>query len=222
MAKDENVAESAADKARNLNEFFIFVVLLHKYNHISTFISKFVQRNRHIIKNIIMKTIKTLIIALAASLFCAGANAATLNLQNGIAAGKALYDLYGQYKATGKLDLSNTTNINNVVSLVNNIKGLTTKSTSENTSESFLSGLISGSKELINSSNSDSILSKLGSIANLDVSSLATQAASSAATSAVNKLLGKVTGKSSSTSTDNTAASTATSVLTSLFSSLKK
>jgi len=169
-----------------------------------------------------MNSIKTIIIALAASLFCIGANAASLNLQNGIAAGKALYDLYGQFKATGKLDMSNTTNINNVITLVNNIKGLTTKSTSENTSESFLSGLISGSKELVNNSNSDSILGKLGSIANLDVSSLATQAASSAATSAANKLIGKVTGQSSTSSTSSSAASTATSVLTSLFSYFKK
>lgn len=169
-----------------------------------------------------MKIIKSLIIALAGSLLCFGANAATLNLQNGIAAGTALKALYGQYKTDGKLDMTNTTNISNIVTLVSNIKGLTSESSTDNTAKTFLSGLISGSNELVNSSNSNSVLSTLGSIANLDVESLAKSAASSAATSATNKLLSRLSEKAPATLTGTgTAASTATNALTTLFSSLK-
>lgn len=165
-----------------------------------------------------MKTIKSLIIA-AAALFIAGnVSAATLNATNGLAAGKALLALYTQYKADGKMDLSNTTNINNIVSLVSNIQGLTGKSTSANTSTDFLSSLISGSKNLVTEANSNSVLSALGSIANLDTSAIAKSVATSAATSA----LGKLVGGSKTTTDSSSAASTAASVLTNLFSSLKK
>lgn len=152
-----------------------------------------------------------------------------LNLQNGITAGKALVALYKQYKSDGKLDFSNTTNLTNLVSLVSNIKGLTNKSTTSSTPADFLSGLISGSNNLVNNSNANSVLGALGSIANLDTNSLAqsaTTAAANAATKAAGSAISKLFGGSGSTSSGttsstNTATSTATSVLTKLFSSLK-
>lgn len=172
-----------------------------------------------------MRTVKAIIVALAALFICTGASAAKLNLQNGLSAGKALYSLYTQYKADGKkLDLSNQSNITNLISLVTNIKGLTAESTTSNTAASFLSGLISGSSNLVTKSNSNSVLSALGSIANLDVSSLAANAASSAASSAVSSLLKKASGStttSTSNTNSNTVASTASTVLSSLFSKLK-
>jgi len=169
-----------------------------------------------------MKAIKCLVIALCAILVSFNADA-KLNATNGLAAGKSLLALYSQYKADGKLDLSNTNNISNIVSLVTNIKGLTSESTTQNTSASFLSSLITGSNNLVTTSNSNSVLSALGSIANLDTNSIASSVATSAATSAAKSALSGLLGKASSTATNTTseAASTAGSVLSALFSSLK-
>jgi len=167
-----------------------------------------------------MKTLKYFLVAVMA-LTISGRAHAQLSAANGLAAGQSLLALYSQYKADGKLDLANTANITNIINLITNVKGLTAKSTAENTSSSFLSNLISGSKNLVTNSNSNSVLGTLGSIANLDTSSLASSLASSAATSAISGLFGK---KNSSSASSNTSASavTAASALTSLFSSLKK
>lgn len=163
-----------------------------------------------------MKTLKIFAISLIALLFATSSFAQTstsLTSSNGIAAGKALLSLYTQYKADGKLDLGNANNISNLVSLASNIKGLASDPNTKN----FLSGLISGSKNLVTNSNSGSVLKTLTSIAGLDLSSLGTAAATSAATS----LLGKVTGTQTSSSSNN-AANVAASALTSLFSTLGK
>lgn len=168
----------------------------------------------------------------------------TINAANGIAAGKALLALYTQYKADGKLDLSNPTNLANIVSLINNLKGLRSDATVENTPSSFLQGLVTGSANLVTTGNTPSVLSTLGSISNLDVSALAnsavsqatsaatsaiTSAASSAATSAITSALGGLTGTSSTATTATSAeqqeaaanAQSAMSALTSLFSMFK-
>lgn len=139
--------------------------------------------------------------------------ASVLTSGNGISAGKALLSLYTQYKSAGKLDFSNPTNVQTLLTLAQNIKGLSTKQ--DNTS--FLGGLISGSKNLVNSGNSASVLNSLASIANLDTSSLTKAAASSAATSLLSKVSSK---KSSSSSASESTASAASSILTGLFSSL--
>jgi len=139
------------------------------------------------------------------------ATGGTLTTSNGLSAGKALLSLYTQYKDDGKLDLSNTVNITNIASLVSNIYGLTTKSNTTN----FLSGLISGSKNLVNNSNSTDVLGTLASISNLDSKSITT----SVATSAAKGLLSRLSGKKSET-TASSAASTAAGALTSLFSTL--
>lgn len=166
-----------------------------------------------------MKSIKTMVIAICAILLSVNANAAKLNASNGLAAGKSLLALYTQFKADGKLDLSNASNINNIVTLVSNVKGLTSESTASSTPASFVSSLISGSNNLVTKNNSNSVLGALGSIANLDTKSIASSVASSAAKSAIGNLLGKAS--SSSAASSSQAASTAGSVLSSLFSSLK-
>jgi len=169
-----------------------------------------------------MKISKFLAIALAAVLLAApcraqssttAATESTLTTSNGLAAGKALLSLYTQYKADGKFDLNNASNISNLVSLATNIQGL-----AQNTNvKSFLSGLISGSKNLVNSSNSSSVLSTLKSISGLDLNSLGTSAATSAASSLLSKLGGSSTSSSASS---NSAAGTAANALTKLFSTL--
>lgn len=145
-----------------------------------------------------------------------------LTSQNGKSAGSALLSLYTQYKADKKIDLTNPANISNILTIANNIKGLAQASNTTN----FLSGLISGSKNLVNNNNSSSVLSSLKSLSGLDLSSLAGAAAKSAATSAAKSaatsLLSKATGAASTASSTASAASDsmadkASSILTSLF-----
>ncbi len=137
----------------------------------------------------------------------------TLTNSNGLAAGKALLSLYNQYKADGKIDLSNASNITNIAAVVTNIEGLTKNANVKN----FVSGLISGSKNLINNVNVDSVISTLSSIAGLDASSIA----SSVATSAAKGLLSKLGGGKSETTVSN-SATTAANVLSTLFAGLSK
>ena len=143
----------------------------------------------------------------------------TLTKNNGAAAGKALLALYTQYKSNGSLDLTNPTNIVNMVTLANNIKGLKSNISTTN----FVKGLISGSGKLVNSSNSSTVLSSLTKLSGLDLSSLQTSAktaASNAAKSAATDALGKMI--SSSTASSAKEVVSAASTLTSLFKTLKK
>ena len=145
-----------------------------------------------------------------------------LTASNGNSAGGALLSLFTQYKADGKLDMTNPTNIANLITLANNIKGLA----SVKNTGSFLSGLISGSKNLVNKSNQTNVLSTLSSLSNLDLSSLSSTAAKTAATSAAKGLFSKLKSESSVASqtaatASNSALSSATSLLSGLFGSLK-
>lgn len=152
----------------------------------------------------------------------------SLTKNNGTAAGKALLALYTQYKSSGKLDMSNPTNIANMVTLANNVKGL---KSSLNTSN-FVKGLISGSGKLVNTENSSSVLSSLTKLAGLDLSSLQTsakdaakdavgKAAKSAATEALSKLGASNKNTSSAVSAAKDVA-TAANTLSTLFKTMKK
>ena len=136
-----------------------------------------------------------------------------LNLNNGIQAGMALLSLYKQYKSNGKLDLTNASNITSLLSLASNIKGL--KSGDNNTS--FLSGLMQGSSNLVNKSNSSTVLNTLSSLAGMNINKDSLK--DTAAEATVSGVLSKLVSRSSS-STSNTA-SQASSLLTTLFSGLK-
>ena len=147
----------------------------------------------------------------------------TLTKNNGAAAGKALLALYTQYKSNGSLDMTNPTNIMNMVTLANNIKGL---KSSVNTSN-FLKGLISGSQKLVNTSNSKNVLSSLTKLAGLDLSSLQTSAksaAGNAAKSAATEALSKIaSSKDAANSVSNAKEiASAASTLNTLFKTLKK
>lgn len=165
-----------------------------------------------------MKLFKHLLVAVMV-MAVSGNAYAQLSAANGLAAGKSLLALYKQYKADGKLDLSNTNNITNIVSLITNVKGLKSGATTATTPQSFVSNLISGSSDLVTKSNANSVLNTLGSIASLDTKSLT----SSAASSAVSSALGGLMGQQSATKAANTTESavTAASALTSLFKTLK-
>lgn len=130
---------------------------------------------------------------------------------DGQAAGVALKALYGQYKADGKLDMSNLTNLMNLAALatsVQNLKGQTDKTTFY---KDFAKGLISGSNNLVNAGNSTSIMSGLQNLVNnVDLSGL-TASAEDKAQSAAATLTEKLTGASEKA---NTAVENATEIAT--------
>ena len=128
---------------------------------------------------------------------------------DGQAAGVALKALYGQYKADGKLDMSNLTNLMNLAALatsVQNLKGQTDKTTFY---KDFVKGLISGSNNLVNADNSTSIMSGLQNLVNnVDLSGL-TASAEEKAESAAATLTEKLAGASEKA---NTAVENATEI----------
>lgn len=176
-----------------------------------------------------MKTIKIFAVTLLAMLLCfntrvsaseglnLGNVASALTSSNGIQAGVALLSLYTQYKSTGTIDLKNADNIKNILTIAQNIKGLKNATAQTNTTD-FVSGLISGSKNLVTQDNSSTVLSSLKSLSNVDVSQLASAAASSAASGALSKL---ASAKQNASETTSSAVSSASSILTSLFGVLK-
>lgn len=113
---------------------------------------------------------------------------------NGKQAGAALKSLYAQYKADGKLDMSNLNNMLNLATLATNIKGLKGQSNKTAFYKDFAAGLISGSDNLVTKKNSTSVMSGLTNLVNnVDLSGL-TNAASSTkdkAASALSSLSGK-------------------------------
>ena len=142
-----------------------------------------------------------------------------LTQANGNNAGAALLSLYTNYKAAGRLDLTNASNIQNILVIANNIKGLKEQKNTTN----FLSGLISGSKNLVNTGNATGALSALGNLSTLDLSSLGKQAAASATTNAASGLLSKLGGKSgqaSASAATDSNANQAGSILTGLFNNV--
>lgn len=181
-----------------------------------------------------MKITKIIAVAAAAILLCMPfqqakaqinlgnvANAVSgLTANNGNSAGMALLGLYTQFKADGnKLDFKNANNINNLITLATNVKDLGKLKDKA----SYVSGLIKGSKNLVNNNNSANVLSSLTQISNLDLSSLGTAAATAAASSAATSALSKLTGGSTTaaSSTTNQATTQAASILTGLFKNLK-
>lgn len=181
-----------------------------------------------------MKALKTIVAMAAAILLLAPAQTSqaqsklskvvkaanvvsALTSSNGISAGKALLGLYTQFKADGKLDFSNQTNLSNLMQLATSISGLKDATKTTDTS-SFLSGLISGSGNLVNSGNSTNVLGALTNLANVDLSSIAGTAAKSAATG----LLSKSVSSSASETTTSAATDKAASILSGLFGQIVK
>lgn len=195
-----------------------------------------------------MKKIAQIIIVAMCALFAAEVNADAQLLKNllnkaaetvtdatsnGQAAGAALKALYTQYKADGKLDMTNLNNILNLTTLSNNIKGLKGMSNKSTFYKDFATGLIKGSDSLVNKSNSTSVMNGLTNLVNnVDLSALtqttetttetaaettttaATSAVTSAATSALSSLLSgsNNTSESSTTETISNASEIVSSV----------
>lgn len=92
---------------------------------------------------------------------------------NGQAAGAALKALYSQYKADGKLDMANLSNIMNLATLANNVKDLKGQTNKSAFYKDFATGLVSGSGNLVTSANTTSVMSGLTNLVNkVDLSAL--------------------------------------------------
>ena len=175
-----------------------------------------------------MKRILTVIVAMAA--FFAAENTADAQLlkkllggksttatetttttatTNGQAAGAALKALYTQYKADGKLDMGNLTNLMNLTTLATNVQGLKGQSDKGTFYKDFASGLVLGSSNLVTSTNSTSVMSGLTNLVeNVDLSGL-TASAEEKAQSAASTLTEKLAGASDKA---NTAVENATEI----------
>lgn len=92
-------------------------------------------------------------------------SSAVSSSSNGAAAGKALRNLYTNYKAAGKFDYKDLNNIMNALQLVSSCKDL--KNNAKNTSywSSFAEGLISGSENLVTEQISNTVTTQLADLA---------------------------------------------------------
>ena len=108
--------------------------------------------------------------------------ATTAATSNGQAAGVALKALYSQYKADGKLDMGNLTNLMNLATLATNVQGLKGQTDKGSFYKDFAAGLVLGSNNLVNTTNSTSIMSGLQNLVNnVDLSGLTAKAEDSQA-----------------------------------------
>lgn len=103
---------------------------------------------------------------------------------SGQKAGAALKSLYTQYKADGKVDMSNLTTLTNLATLATNVQDLKGQSDKSVFYKDFAKGLVLGSDNLVTDSMSSSVMSGLSNLANnVDLSSLTSSATSSIANS---------------------------------------
>ena len=122
--------------------------------------------------------------------------ATTAATSNGQAAGVALKALYSQYKADGKLDMGNLTNLMNLATLATNVQGLKGQTDKSSFYKEFASGLVLGSNNLVNNTNSTSIMGGLQNLVNnVDLSGLTakTEDAKTALTEKLTTASGKAT-----------------------------
>jgi len=150
------------------------------------------------------------------------ANTSVANATTGTNAGTALLGLYNQYKTDGKLDLKNINNIVNLATLASNCQGL--KNSAADTG-SFLTGLIAGTKKLVNQNNGQAVLSGLKDIASANLSSIKSAAATYAASALLKTAGAADTAANAAVNSVNTSSAGVTSALNSLssiFTSLAK
>jgi hypothetical protein len=108
----------------------------------------------------------------------------------GINCGKVLASLYSQYKATGKLDMTNSTNFMNVVSLATYYKTLKAHANDASYKTSFAAGMVTGSNGTITAANSLTIVNKLLSMSGLGGITSSTANTATELLNVVNQLVG--------------------------------
>ena len=158
----------------------------------------------------ILKYIAALVVSLSLLSSCSVIkNVAAANpLESGKYAGQAISALYQVLQKTGAIDLSNITNIINLGSILTGATSAT--KTNQSFLDTFTKNLISGSKNLVNSSNVGAVMGGLQQLANLDTSAIA-KAATTAA----------MTGKVPALSTSDSSVSSTMNQLTSILGMLR-
>lgn len=152
----------------------------------------------------------------APSIFGSGKSSGTTN---GVACGAALNSLYTQYKADGKIDTKNISNIVNLATLANGVESLKGQSDKSTFFKDFATGLIAGSRNLVTSKTAGSVTSTLSSLANLDLSALGDAAAAVAGNASGSSATASASSASASASSVS-AAATASSAISELTSAL--
>lgn len=137
-----------------------------------------------------MKRLGLLLMCVAAlamtscSLFSAAASSNTVAQASGQTCGTAVQGLYGAYKSTGTVDLSNPTNLNNALALATSYSNLKQNKDNSEYRKAFTSGLIASSAGLITSANAtqfvDQLLASSG-LSNINTQNITQTAATAAA-----------------------------------------
>lgn len=128
--------------------------------------------------NAILAAAAALLLATSCGIFGAG-NGTQTPTGSGQASGAALRNLYTQYKADGKVDMTNINNILNLAALsqcIGELKDAGKVDKSEYVKE-FATGLILGSNNLVNQNNSTPVVGGLTNLAGINLSSVTTAAA---------------------------------------------
>ena len=103
---------------------------------------------------------------------------------SGQACGMAVQNLFGTYRSTGTVDLSNPTNLNNALALATAYSTLKQNKGNEDYRKAFTSGLIASSAGLITSANATAFIDKMlatTGLSNLNTQNITQTAATAAA-----------------------------------------
>lgn len=144
---------------------------------------------------------------------------ASAGVTGGQASGAALKNLYAQYQADGKIDVTNINNVVNLATLANGIQGLKDQDDKSAFYADFAKGLVLGSGNLISNTAAPSVTSSLSGLANTDLSAL-----TNAASAVIGSGLGGVqsgsqkAAQSASQSSAQSTGQNVTSAITSLVS----
>ena len=136
---------------------------------------------------------------------------ASAGVTGGQASGAALKNLYAQYQADGKIDVTNINNVVNLATLANGIQGLKDQDDKTAFYADFAKGLVLGSGNLISNTAAPSVISSLSGLANTDLSAL-----TNAASAVIGSGLGGV--QSGTQSAGQSTGQSVTSAITSLVS----
>ena len=119
------------------------------------------------------------VVLLSSCSILSGTSSSSDAASTGSSTGSALSALYKIIMAGGNLDLSDLGTLINLGKILIGANSLT--NASNTFVDQFTSGLISGSSNLVNSSNASAVINGLKSLASIDTSALATAAANAAA-----------------------------------------
>ena len=118
------------------------------------------------------------------SLFSAAASSNTVAKASGQNCGAAVQGLYGTYKGTGNIDLSNPTTLNNALALATSYANLKQNKDNADYRKAFTAGLIASSAGLITNGNAGAFVDKMlatAGLSNINSQNIAQTAATASA-----------------------------------------